>query len=162
MSPKSIASFVKGPFHGALGRSVQLTACGVYPTSHVMFQTGDRCARMRTEKRGRPPVIYNNYCCGIIINDRGAGAFPAFNYPHAQRSRRVKVPPVSGEGLGTRLPLASVRVRIVSRAIRILRVRVGGARKGKWGGGKIRMVYLYRFLCVSAGMLAAPIRLQQA
>ena len=51
---------------------------------------------------------------------------------------------------------------LVSRAIRILRVLVGGARKGKGGGGKIRMVYLYRFLCVSAGMLAAPIRLQQA
>ena len=51
---------------------------------------------------------------------------------------------------------------LVSRAIRILRMRVGGARKGKGGGGKIRMVYLYRFLCVSAGMLAAPIRLQQA
>ena len=52
---------------------------------------------------------------------------------------------------------------IVSRAIRILRVRVGGGRaQGQGGGGKIRMVYLYRFLCVSAGMLAAPIRLQQA
>ena len=37
-----------------------------------------------------------------------------------------------------------------------------GARARKGGGGKIRMVYLYRFLCVSAGMLAAPIRLQQA
>ena len=42
---------------------------------------------------------------------------------------------------------------LVSRAIRILRVRVGGARKGKGGGGKIRMVYLYRFLCVSGMQL---------
>ena len=47
----------------------------------------------------------------------------------------------------------TVRRQIVSRAIRILRVRVGGARKGKGGGGKIRMVYLYRFLCVSGMQL---------
>ena len=37
-----------------------------------------------------------------------------------------------------------------------------GRAQGKGGGGKIRMVYLDRFLCVSAGMLAALIRLHQA
>ena len=33
-----------------------------------------------------------------------------------------------------------------------------GRAQGKGGGGKIRMVYLYRFLCVNAGMLAAHIK----
>ena len=35
-----------------------------------------------------------------------------------------------------------------------------GARKQMGGGEKIRMVYLNRFLCVDAGMLVEPMRLQ--
>ena len=35
-----------------------------------------------------------------------------------------------------------------------------GARTSKRGGGGNTMVYLNRFLCVDAGMLAEPIRLQ--
>ena len=49
---------------------------------------------------------------------------------------------------------------LVSRAIRIVHAYVEARARRKGGGEKIRMVYLNRFLCVDAGMLAELIRLQ--
>ena len=104
------------------------------------------------------------YC--VIMRINGDALVLALTTAHAQTLDARAVSHPGNTRSQTPPPNLNARGRgssfFPSRAIRILRVEARARKTG--GGGKIRMVYIYiyfeGFLCVGAGMLAQPIRVQ--